>query len=203
VFHQLLFYNVVGNGSAMVFPRAAALAAGGYRDGQQGSEDADLQLRLAHRGRVAVVPECLVGYRNRPGSMSKARVANLRLAIETVDRNARLDGADPQIFRWVRGNLRVLMGLAMLSEGGGVPAAAGAILQALWENPAAVSARLVRHASFPFRRMFPRRPPAETPRDFFELDPREGIVPLEERLFTGQLRRSAEADLAMDRRPRA
>lgn len=72
---RLVYCNFVGNGSALLFRREAALAVGGYDDrlqtqGAQGCEDLLLQLQLAKRGPVAAVPEYLVGYRFSPGSMS-------------------------------------------------------------------------------------------------------------------------------------
>jgi len=66
VFHRLYHRNFVGTGSAPLFSRAAVLEAGGYQGGH--SEDALLQLRVARRHPVAVVPERLVGYRVTPGS---------------------------------------------------------------------------------------------------------------------------------------
>lgn len=67
--------NFVGNGSAMLLRRGAALEFGGYDDslqhnGAEGCEDLLLQVRMASRYPVEVVPEYLIGYRRRPDSMS-------------------------------------------------------------------------------------------------------------------------------------
>jgi glycosyltransferase involved in cell wall biosynthesis len=72
---QHVLVNFVGNGSAMLLRRAAALEFGGYDAslqgrGAQGCEDLLLQLRMASRYHVEVVPEYLVGYRRHSQSMS-------------------------------------------------------------------------------------------------------------------------------------
>lgn len=74
-FHQMLVFNVVGTGSAIVMPRAEALAVGGYETRLRGSEDYLMQLRLARRGLVIAVPEYLVGYRSTAGSLSSRNYA--------------------------------------------------------------------------------------------------------------------------------
>lgn len=76
VLHRHVVVNFVGNGSALLMRRAAVLECGGYdaslRDrGLQGAEDSLLQLQLATRYRVEVVPEYLVGYRRTAGAMSE------------------------------------------------------------------------------------------------------------------------------------
>ena len=71
VFHELMEFNLVGNGSNPLMRKDRVLEAGGYdpdlrdRDAQ-GCEDWQLYLRLAERYEVAVVPEWLVGYRQVP-----------------------------------------------------------------------------------------------------------------------------------------
>lgn len=75
VFYRQLFFNMVGNGSGMIFRREAALAFGGYdpslRDaGLQGCEDWLLQMLMSIDHEVEHVPEYLIGYRKVPGAMS-------------------------------------------------------------------------------------------------------------------------------------
>jgi GT2 family glycosyltransferase len=67
--------NLVGNGSSLLFSRQTCLEVGGYdaslqQRGAQGCEDLMIQLRIARRYPVAVVPEYLVGYRQSPTMMS-------------------------------------------------------------------------------------------------------------------------------------
>ena len=73
-----LHENFVGNGSGPLLSRAAALEVGGYderlgRLGAIGCEDLLLQLQIARRYPVEVVPEFLVGYRTGTGGMSTDR----------------------------------------------------------------------------------------------------------------------------------
>jgi glycosyltransferase involved in cell wall biosynthesis len=83
-FNRFMIKNFVGNGSGMLFRRAAALAVGGYERRLQhefnavGCEDWLLQMRLAARGNVAAVCEYLVGYRKLPGTMSADQVRMYR-----------------------------------------------------------------------------------------------------------------------------
>lgn len=70
-YQRLLYRNFVGNGSALLVRRDAALAVGGYDERlAQGCEDILFQLRLALLYPVISVKEFLVGYRNRAGSLS-------------------------------------------------------------------------------------------------------------------------------------
>ncbi|MEQ1687253.1 MAG: glycosyltransferase family 2 protein [Sphingopyxis sp.] len=73
--HRLAYVNMIGNGSALLLDRAAALAVGGYDErlrahGAEGCEDYLLQLRFAVRGPIATVAEYLVGYRQHSRAMS-------------------------------------------------------------------------------------------------------------------------------------
>ena len=72
---RLAYFNFVGNGSAPLFSRQALESVGGYderlrRLGAEGCEDLLVQLAVAKRYGVAVVPQYLVGYRLTSGSMS-------------------------------------------------------------------------------------------------------------------------------------
>lgn len=83
VFDMLLEINFTGNASVPLFRRRALEEIGGYNaalaDARAGGcEDWQVALRIARRHRVAVVPEALVGYRRRPGSMSTACDTMLR-----------------------------------------------------------------------------------------------------------------------------
>ena len=74
---SLLQINFTGNASVPLFRKNCVIEAGGYNEGLAaaaagGCEDWELALRIATRHAIAVVPEILVGYRRRPGSMSTA-----------------------------------------------------------------------------------------------------------------------------------
>ena len=95
VFLRMLAHNFVGNGSALLVRRDAALAVGGYRKelrslGAEGVEDIVFQLDLAARYRAAVAPAYLVGYRWHAASASYDHQAMLDAwlaARELVDRS--------------------------------------------------------------------------------------------------------------------
>jgi glycosyltransferase involved in cell wall biosynthesis len=76
VFDQLIEANLIGNGSTPLMRKDRVLEAGGYdpelraRDAE-GCEDWKLYLTLAECYDFAVVRECLVGYRQTPGMMSR------------------------------------------------------------------------------------------------------------------------------------
>lgn len=75
-FGQLTYANPVQNGSALLILRRAALAVGGYDSGlracgSEGCEDVMIQLQIARRHPIALVPEHLVGYRKHADSMSR------------------------------------------------------------------------------------------------------------------------------------
>ncbi|MCC7395125.1 MAG: glycosyltransferase family 2 protein [Sphingomonadaceae bacterium] len=75
-FALMAMRNIVGNGSALLLDRDAALAVGGYdarlRDaGREGCEDLLLQLRLAARHPIMAAPAHTVGHRQLPHTMSK------------------------------------------------------------------------------------------------------------------------------------
>jgi glycosyltransferase involved in cell wall biosynthesis len=90
VLSQLLFVNFVGNASSLLFRKTAALEAGGYEPrlrsaGAEGCEDVLLQLRIASRYQFGCVPEYLVGYRLRSGSMSAQPVRMIRSYQRALD----------------------------------------------------------------------------------------------------------------------
>jgi glycosyltransferase involved in cell wall biosynthesis len=100
--HQALQRGLSGNGSDIMYWRWNVVALGGYdrrlqhEHHAEGSEDYLLQLRLAAKGLIVVVPEYLVGYRLVPGAMSanKVRMANSRLRALEIARTTidQLDG---------------------------------------------------------------------------------------------------------------
>jgi glycosyltransferase involved in cell wall biosynthesis len=71
--------NFVGNGSAPLMTRAAVEEAGGYDEQLRGCEDYKLFFRIAERHRFALVRDFLVGYRERPDSLS----SNFDLMLES------------------------------------------------------------------------------------------------------------------------
>jgi len=98
----LLRRNWVGNGSAAVFRRDAVVEVGGYDEtlrarGAEGAEDWKLALRLAAQVPGIAIPDELVGYRHRPGSMSMDPVAMTRSTMIVIDEMRR---TGPRIAPW-------------------------------------------------------------------------------------------------------
>jgi glycosyltransferase involved in cell wall biosynthesis len=85
-------HGIPHHGSA-VFRRDAYLAAGGYRAEFRFAQDLDLWVRLAARGRIAVLPEALYEARFEPGAISASRRPQ-QVALTHVIARLR-DGGDP------------------------------------------------------------------------------------------------------------
>ena len=103
---RLAYRNFVGNGSALLLQRKAALSAGGYDEGlrasgAEGCEDIALQLAVAARFPVAAVPQYLVGYRFHPAGMSRDAKRMLRSWQLTLKRLRTADSPVPRhALRW-------------------------------------------------------------------------------------------------------
>lgn len=82
----------VGNGSSIMVRRDAFEAVGGYERGYMdadagGCEDLDIELKLVARSPIRCVPEYLVGYRLRPGSMATRHQRMARSMLMVIDRH--------------------------------------------------------------------------------------------------------------------
>jgi glycosyltransferase involved in cell wall biosynthesis len=101
VLNQLLYWNLVGNGSAMLFRKSAALEFGGYDRRIFSTEDLLLQIKLASRHECAVTPEYLVGYRRRPGQKSSNPERMYCSMLRTLDivRNE-CEGVSEKVVNW-------------------------------------------------------------------------------------------------------
>ena len=105
VFEALVSLNFIGNASVPLFRRACLEEAGGYdpayRDREaQGCEDWSLNLRIAERYDVGLVPDYLVGYRTSPGCMSLDVGAMYRSYRLVQDWAAGRPGANRRSLRW-------------------------------------------------------------------------------------------------------
>jgi len=84
-----------GRGGALVHPvaifrREALLAVGSYRPEWEPAEDLDLYLRLAEKGRLANLPECLLEHRLHIRKVSARRSGEQRRKALAIVRDARL-----------------------------------------------------------------------------------------------------------------
>ncbi|MET4453733.1 glycosyltransferase family 2 protein [Bradyrhizobium sp. RT3b] len=93
VLDDILTWNFVGNGSAVLVRREALQAVNGfdsqlYEAGAQGCEDLLFYCRVAERYHFAVVPEHLTGYRFLPENMSSNLPCMLRSYMLVADKMA-------------------------------------------------------------------------------------------------------------------
>lgn len=139
IFLRMLRENFVGNGSALLVRRSAALAVGGYDETMrgncgEGAEDILFQLKLAEQFPAAVAPGYLIGYRRRASSQSVNLDAMYR---SWLGARARLNIESPaarRVDRWGMSRRRLLLAEGMARRGRWSPAA-GLLLAALVGDP--------------------------------------------------------------------
>jgi glycosyltransferase involved in cell wall biosynthesis len=94
-FARHLYARPVGNGSAILVRRDAAIVVGGFDPtwaarGIGGCEDLDFELRITAKYAIAAIGLYLVGYRQYPGNMSSNNLAMALGAIATIARHIEL-----------------------------------------------------------------------------------------------------------------
>lgn len=205
VVHRHFHTNLVGNGSATLIRRSVLEECGGFdpwlrEHGAEGCEDLLLQLRIAARYRFGEVSEYLVGYRRFPGTMSSNAEQMIRsgtLAVAHALQECRdIPGLSASAmlrrYCWQQLKLDVRKGRlreALRSFARQLAASPSFVAGALWADVVALTGKL-------------RRPPAgESPRHFYEFDPKAGIDLDRDTPMTRALRRLAVLDQAY--RPRA
>lgn len=154
--HRLAYVNMVGNGSALLLDRAMVLAVDGYDErlraaGVEGCEDYLLQLKLAARGPIAVVPEYLVGYRQRADAMSsdaERMTASNILAGELFRKETPQIAIPDTIWRWRRAKASLVLARYRLRRGR-FAAASHSLATAFWHDPLGTIAAL----HYDFRRL--------------------------------------------------
>lgn len=104
VLYRHFHANLVGNGSSILVRRTVLEELGGFDTtlraaGAEGCEDLLLQLRIAARYQFREVPEYLVGYRRRRGSMSSDSEQMLRSGTLAVRMALEECGAIPNLSR--------------------------------------------------------------------------------------------------------
>ena len=161
----------------VLLSRSAVESVGGYDESLKACEDVMIQLRIARSWPVAAVPEHLVGYRKRAGSMSRDTALVIRSWQAVLDRLV-AEGADlpPRLRRWVDSFLARIAAEERLRSGS---AGEGLrlFLRALRSDPG----RWGRYAAYRLARTAVRllrgRRPAAERTHFLEADPRIFVSP--------------------------
>jgi hypothetical protein len=178
VLNRLALVNFVGTGSAAVYRRDAVREAGGF-DARSfawgGGEDYLLLFAVAARRRVALVPEYLVGYRRRAGSLSSDPVKAMESRLRVVDEAlASHPGIPRRVLAWSRSDAGRVAAVGLLKRRR-PGAALSLLMRAAADDPAAAfwdGAYRLRNA---LGRLPARRGRPEVDRPFFAaLDPRSG-----------------------------
>ncbi len=148
--------------SSIMAPVALARACGGHDPslraaGLEGAEDLLLQLRLANRGPVGLVPEALVGYRIHGSNMSRA-VARAARSNALAYAKLEAEGVAAPEWVWRLGHGR-MAGFALQMLASGNPGPAWDFLQTLLSRaPAETLAVLARSVPFLVRDRLGLRP---------------------------------------------
>jgi glycosyltransferase involved in cell wall biosynthesis len=184
VLHRHLLVNFVGNGSAILARRDLMQRCGGYDPslreiGLEGVEDFMLQLQMAERAEVDVVPEYLVGYRQHERAMSRDTMRMAKAYREVMRRVAdRLPHVPSSVFRWGLGSYLSHCALESLYRGRR-RVAAGLALESLRHDPwhsGRVLAAGLRHASVKRLRLrLSRAEASQARRHFYDYQPTEAL----------------------------
>lgn len=123
VWNALLFRNFIGCASVPLFRTELIRKRGGYltrkeQGSVQGCEDWDAALRVAAISKVALVPEYLVGYRQRTASMSE-NYSGMAASYEVLLERARAErpGTPKSYFGWSASNFYVHMLMQAYADG--------------------------------------------------------------------------------------
>jgi glycosyltransferase involved in cell wall biosynthesis len=212
VLTQLVYVNFIGNGSSLLFRRAAALSVGAYdpilrAEGAEGCEDVLLQLRLAIRYQFGCVKEYLVGYRLASGSMS-SRGSRMRRSYQRA--LALIRSECPFLpgfaFRWSMAYYETVLVPSVLRNGN-IALGLQFLLRAAVRDPALTMHRLF-SSNYGLRilklivcalapRFAPSRLLARLQLSFREVQPSERIPPDRETLLDERLARLSEFDRAL------
>lgn len=212
-FYRLLTVNYVGNGSNYVTWRSRLDAAGAFDETLVGSEDFDLQLRLAWTGLVGCIPQGLVAYRDTPGSLSKRwrtmALCGLSLARRMPDH---YPGADRRTMRLIRahGHLNFYSVIRQRRAGNVLEAIRELAFAALYD-PERVAQQTVERMKLRYRNLIRRLRGESTATGctpyrgthFYELDPAAEWISVLPQLFQARLLESRALDEARERHLRA
>jgi glycosyltransferase involved in cell wall biosynthesis len=145
---ELVLGNFVGPGSSPLLRRQAVVAIGGWNERLRGNEDQDLYLRLAEHGRFDYVPEVLVGYRQRAGSLSRDRRMMWRAHADMLaDLRRRRPDVSTALLRRARANFAWYLAF-QAARAGAADETAGHLARLLINRPGFLFHRALRQAAF-------------------------------------------------------
>lgn len=123
VYPAMLYFNIIGNGSAPLIHRDCFSKLGGYNtkfkeQNAQGCEDWDIYLRIAEHYQFRLVPDFLIGYRQLNGSMSRdCRSMERSYNLVIANAQKRRPGIPTRIYNWSASNFYTY--LLLTSKAGG------------------------------------------------------------------------------------
>jgi glycosyltransferase involved in cell wall biosynthesis len=177
---RMMLFNFVGNGSCPLIHRQALAAVGGYATSfgdAGGCEDFELQLRLAAKFPIEVVPEYLVGYRIAAGSMSSNHDRMHRSWQRSLDLFQAGGGIlNRRAVRWSAAYhaLRLAEAKARRRQ---IAGAARDLLRAFILDPARVSSKLAYRGARAVRQALPSRQRRVQPVSFQDMSTRQPAPP--------------------------
>jgi glycosyltransferase involved in cell wall biosynthesis len=159
VYAALVLHNIVGNGSTPLVRRKCLIECGGFDSAlrarhAQGCEDLKLWLAIAERYDFTLVPEFLVGYRQRRDSMSRS-VGEMKRSYRLVIEPAKeLHPEIPAcVFRWSRAKFCFYLAENCATSGRKWTAAL-LFLQGIIDDPLILTSLRFRRARARLRRTF-------------------------------------------------
>jgi len=172
VFSRFAYINPVANGSAPLFSRRALVEVGGYDEDLPPYEDPMVQLRIAARYEVDLVPEYLVGWRRHSRNASndvdligsRASAMYARLAAE------RLRPLPPRIIGWAMAQNAVYTAEDRVRRRRPI-SAIGWLARALWEDPARTGLELLHRGARAAKRALAGPAPQQRKLVFEAVDP--------------------------------
>lgn len=209
VLYRHFHTNLVGNGSALLIRRNVLEECGGFdphlrTQGAEGCEDLLLQLRIAKRYRFGEVAEYLVGYRRLPGNMSSNAEQMIRSGVLAVNialsecRDVPGLSASAMLKRYEWQRLKVSVRKRRARE------SLRSLARQIASSPVFVAGALHTDSLALAKKLATLMPPflgsradrGQSPRHFYEYDPRAGIDPDHDTPTSRELRRLAELDHA-------
>lgn len=102
VFHELLIYNFIGNGSVALVKRSMMPTPFPFDPEQHGNDDTYFHLQIAAQHRIDVAPEFLVGYRWNTGQNKSSNLARQIDSYESMMKRIqqRFPNIPTRIIKW-------------------------------------------------------------------------------------------------------